>query len=121
MKYNLSNRVKELCSQRGIQLKDLAKAMGIAPESLSRAINGNPQLSTITCIADNLGIGNPQLSTITCIADNLGISISELFAVKEQIPLNAIIVCKNKTYTAQSLSELKLYVNEIENEYTHLE
>ena len=100
MKYNLSNRVKELCSQRGIQLKDLAKAMGIAPESLSRAINGNPQLSTITCIADNLGI-----------------SISELFAVKEQIPLNAIIVCKNKTYTAQSLSELKLYVNEIENEY----
>ena len=72
MKYNLSNRVKELCSQRGIQLKDLAKAMGIAPESLSRAINGNPQLSTITCIADNLGI-----------------SISELFAVKEQIPLNA--------------------------------
>ena len=104
MKYNLGNRVKELCSQRGIQLKDLAKAMGIAPESLSRAINGNPQLSTITCIADNLGI-----------------SISELFAVKEQIPLNAIIVCKNKTYTAQSLSELKLYVNEIENEYTHLE
>ena len=96
--------MKELCSQRGIQLKDLAKAMGIAPESLSRAINGNPQLSTITCIADNLGI-----------------SISELFAVKEQIPLNAIIVCKNKTYTAQSLSELKLYVNEIENEYTHLE
>lgn len=104
MEYNLSNRVKELCSRRGIQLKDLAKAMGIAPESLSRAINGNPQLSTITCIADNLGI-----------------SISELFAVKEQIPLNAIIVCKNKTYTAQSLSELKLYVNEIENEYTHLE
>ena len=103
MKYNLSNRVKELCSQRGIQLKDLAKAMGIAPESLSRAINGNPQLSTITCIADNLGI-----------------SISELFAVKEQIPLNAIIVCRDKAYTAQTLSELKLLVNEIEREYANL-
>ena len=103
MKYNLSNRVKELCSQRGIQLKDLAKAMGIAPESLSRAINDNPQLSTITCIADNLGI-----------------SISELFAVKEQIPLNAIIVCRDKTYTAQTLSELKLLVNEIEREYANL-
>ena len=108
MEYNLSNRVKELCRQRGIQLKDLAKGMGIAPESLSRAINGNPQL------------GNPQLSTITCIADNLGISISELFAVKEQIPLNAIIVCKDKTYTAQTLSELKLLVNEIEREYANL-
>lgn len=103
MEYNLSNRVKELCRQRGIQLKDLAKGMGIAPESLSRAINGNPQLSTITCIADNLGI-----------------SISELFAVKEQIPLNAIIVCRDKTYTAQTLSELKLLVNEIEREYDNL-
>mgnify|MGYP000731967442 FL=1 len=104
MEYNLSNRVKELCRQRGIQLKDLAQKMGIAPESLSRAINGNPQLSTIKSIAENLEI-----------------PISELFTIKEQIPLNAIIVCKNKTYTAQSLSELKLYVNEIENEYTHLE
>ena len=92
MEYNLSSRVKELCRQRG------------APESLSRAINGNPQLSTIKSIAENLEI-----------------PISELFTIKEQIPLNAIIVCKNKTYTAQSLSELKLYVNEIENEYTHLE
>lgn len=103
MKYNLSNRVKELCRQRGIQLKDLAQKMGIAPESLSRAINGNPQLSTITSIADNLGI-----------------SISKLFAVKEQIPLNAIIVCRDKTYTAQTLSELKLLVNEIEREYANL-
>ena len=104
MECNLSNRVKELCHQRGIQLKDLAQKMSIAPESLSRAINGNPQLSTIKSIAENLEI-----------------PISELFTIKEQIPLNAIIVCKNKTYTAQSLSELKLYVNEIENEYTHLE
>ena len=103
MEYNLSNRVKELCRQRGIQLKDLAQKMGIAAESLSRAINGNPQLSTITSIADNLGI-----------------SISELFAVKEQIPLNAIIVCRDKTYTAQTLSELKLLVNEIEREYANL-
>lgn len=104
MEYNLSNRVKELCRQRGIQLKELAKGMGIAPESLSRAINGNPQLSTIKSIADNLGI-----------------SISELFAVKEQIPLNAIIVCRDKTYIAQTLSELKLYVNEIGREFTNLE
>lgn len=102
MKCSLNNQVKELCRQRGMQLKDLASKMGIAPESLSRAINGNPQLSTITSIADNLGI-----------------SISELFAVKEQIPLNAIIVCRDKTYTAQTLSELKLLVNEIEREYAN--
>ena len=41
MECNLSNRVKELCRQRGIQLKELAQKMGVAPESLSRAINGN--------------------------------------------------------------------------------
>ena len=49
MEYNLSNRVKELCRQRGIQLKDLAKEMGIAPESLSRAINGNPHYFRTIC------------------------------------------------------------------------
>lgn len=104
MECNLSNRVKELCRQKGIQLKDLALKMKIAPESLSRAINGNPQLSTISSIASSLEI-----------------PISELFAVKESIPLNAIIVCKGKTYMAQTLSELKLLVNEIEREYTNLE
>lgn len=103
MEYNLSSKVKELCRQRGIQLKDLAKEMGIAPESLSRAINGNPQLSTIKSIAENLEI-----------------PISELFASKEQVPLNAIIVCQHKTYVAQTLSELKLLVNEIEREYANL-
>lgn len=102
MECNLSNRVKELCRHRGFQLKELAQKMGVAPESLSRAINGNPQLSTITSIADNLGI-----------------PISELFVVKEQVPLNAIIVCKNKTYVAQTISELKLLVNEIEREYAN--
>ena len=104
MECNLSNRVKELCHQRGIQLKNLAKEMGIAPESLSRAINGNPQLSTIASIAENLEI-----------------SISELFAVKKQISLTAIIVCKNKAYTAQNLSDLKLLINEIERECANVE
>ncbi len=100
MECNLSNRVKELCRQRGIQLKELAQKMGVAPESLSRAINGNPQLSTIASIAANLGV-----------------SISELFTSKEQTPLNAIIICSDKTYVAQTISELKLLVNEIEREY----
>lgn len=100
MEYNLSNRVKELCRQRGIQLKDLAKAMGIAPKSLSRAINGNPQLSTIKSIAANLDI-----------------TVSDLFALREQVPLNAIIVCKGQSYVTQSLSELKQIVEEIERKY----
>lgn len=97
MEYNLSNRVKELCRQRNIQLKELAARMGVAPESLSRAINGNPQLSTLTSIADSLSI-----------------SVSELFAYKEPAPLNAIIVFRGKSYIAQNLSDLKGIVREIE-------
>lgn len=99
MEYNLSIRVKELCRQRGMQLKDLAQKMGVAPESLSRAINGNPQLSTITSIAANLDI-----------------DIAKLFTEKESMTLNAIIVYKDRTYIAHSLSDLKLAVSELERD-----
>ena len=47
MKVNLSATVKDLCRMQGITLKDLAHKIGIAPESLSRTLNGNPQLSTL--------------------------------------------------------------------------
>lgn len=97
MEYNLSNRVKELCRQQGIQLKDLAMKMNVAPESLSRAINGNPQLSTISSIAHNLNT-----------------SISELFTFKKPVQLSAIIVFRDESYVAQNLSELKQFISEIE-------
>lgn len=90
MEYSLSKRVKELCRERGIQLKDLASRMGIAPESLSRAINGNPQLSTVRGIAEGLDV-----------------PVSELFTADGQMPLTAIIVCEGKTYTAHTVSGLK--------------
>lgn len=47
MKVNLSTIVKELCRIQGITLKELAHRIGIAPESLSRTLSGNPQLSTL--------------------------------------------------------------------------
>ncbi len=97
MEYNLNKRVKELCRINGLQLKDLAARMGIAPESLSRAISKNPQLSTIVNIARNLGV-----------------SVGELFADNEKTPLTAIIVHRDKTYMANDLSTLKKYVAEIE-------
>lgn len=56
MEINLSQRVKDLCRDKGITMKELAKKMKIAPESLSRAINGNPQLSTMENIADALKV-----------------------------------------------------------------
>ena len=56
MENYLSKSVRILCKQQGITMKELAERMQIAPESLSRAINGNPQLSTIRKIAECLNV-----------------------------------------------------------------
>ena len=93
MSANINHKVKELCSERGITIKQLAEKMKIAPESLSRAINGNPQLSTIRKIADALGV-----------------SVTDLFDRSED-ELQAIVVCAGKTYTATTKEELKKIVD----------
>lgn len=89
MNENISHKVKELCRDKGITIKELAEKMDIAPESLSRAINGNPQLSTIRKIAEALGV-----------------SVTDLFDRSED-ELLAIVVCSGKTYTAATKAELK--------------
>lgn len=63
MDKTLSNQVKNLCQERGMTLKELAEKMGIKPESLSRALNGNPQLSTLENIANALGVEVADLLT----------------------------------------------------------
>lgn len=91
----LSTRVKELCAERGISLKGLAERMGIKPESLSRALNGNPQLSTLENIAKALKVGVAELLT----------------GVRSYEPLTsdftAMVVKDGKTYLFHSESELK--------------
>jgi len=63
MKDNPRLRVKEICKERGMTLKDLAKKMVVAPESLTRAVaeNSNPTLSTLHRIATNLDLGIDDL------------------------------------------------------------
>ena len=87
MKVNLSQTVKKLCNNQNMTLKDLANKMEIAPESLSRAINGNPQLSTLESIATHLDV-----------------NISELFSFSHTISLHSIIVHDNTTYIADDLN-----------------
>lgn len=95
MEYNLSARVKELCTQKGILQKDLATKMGIAPESLSRTLKNNPQLSTLVNIASALEV-----------------EISELFN-QSSTTLQAIIIYKEKTYTANDINSLRRIVDTI--------
>lgn len=63
---NFSGRIKELCKERGILMKDLAGKLGITSIGLSKSIN-QPY---------------PQLQTLERIATALGVEVSELFAPK---------------------------------------
>lgn len=87
MNTNLSTKVKELCRIQGITLKELAQRIGIAPESLSRTLSGNPQLSTLEAIASNLNV-----------------ELSDLFVSPPTISLHSIIVHDNITYIADDLN-----------------
>lgn len=99
MKVNLSTTVKELCNNQNMALKDLANKMEIAPESLSRAINGNPQLSTLESIATHLDV-----------------NISELFSSSHEnnsVSLHSIIVYNDRTYVSDNLDSLISSIKEI--------
>lgn len=49
-------RVKEILKERGIKMYQLAEKLDIAPESLTRALQRNPQYTTLKAIADTLGL-----------------------------------------------------------------
>lgn len=57
----LADNVRRLCKEQGKQLKDLAADMGIAPASLTRALNGNARFDTIEKIANALGVSMKSL------------------------------------------------------------
>ena len=54
-------RVKELLAERKILMKDFADTIGVKPETLTRALKGNPQYSTLKAIADGLNVSVPEL------------------------------------------------------------
>lgn len=49
-------RIKDICNQKGITMRQLAESMGIAATSLSRSLNNNPTIDTLQKIADALGV-----------------------------------------------------------------
>ena len=95
MDNTLSSTVKRLCMERGITLKDLAARMGIKPESLSRALNGNPQLSTLTNIAEALNVDTADL--LSCGRSHKPSSSD----------FTAMVVQSGKTYLFHDKSDLK--------------
>lgn len=54
-------RIKEICAEKGISIKDLAEKMNIKAPTLSTQINGNPTLETLYKIADALEVHITEL------------------------------------------------------------
>ncbi len=65
-------RIKDILKERGMTIGELAKRAGMHQPEISRAMNGNPTVATLTKIAAALGISVGELfapqptNTITC-------------------------------------------------------
>lgn len=133
MENNLSKSVKFLCRKQGITMRELAEKMEIAPESLSRAINGNPQLSTIKRIAECLNVEvmdlfNPALENENllplvkfhdanfspAILQNSSSDVEEINSKKIiNNELVAMVLFRNHTLATSDLTTLIEFINTI--------
>ena len=68
---NIRNNIKNLCKLKNITQRQLAEKIGVTDNSLSMT----------------LGKNNPQLSTLTNIAEALGVSVSQLLASPDELEL----------------------------------
>ena len=59
----ISHRIKTILNKKGMTQVDLALKLGIGPNTLSRTINGNPTLKSITDIANALDVDVVDLFT----------------------------------------------------------
>ena len=54
-------RIKDICREQGIMLKDLAKQLGLTEVGLSKSITGNPTIGRLEEIANALGVPVTEL------------------------------------------------------------
>ena len=92
-------RVKEILKERGMKMYELAEKMQIAPESLTRALQRNPQYTTLKTIADTLGVSVRDLfrGESVSAADN---------------ELRGCIFHKGEMFTFNSRSEIEQFLKE---------
>jgi transcriptional regulator with XRE-family HTH domain len=92
-------RVKNICKQQGITLKQLAERMDVSPEVVTRMLSGN---------------GNPTLSSLENIAKALGIEVYELFDTFDADKMvHGYLEVGNKTYRINNFNDLQIVYNKI--------
>lgn len=58
-------RIKDICREQGILMKDLAQKLGMTEVGLSKSLNGNPTIGRLQEIADILDVEITELFTPT--------------------------------------------------------
>lgn len=85
-------RVKNICKQQGITLRQLAERMDVSPEVVTRMLSKN---------------GNPTLSSLVNIAKALGIEVYDLFDNFEADKMvNGYLEVGNKIHRISNLNDL---------------
>lgn len=92
-------RIKQIAKQKGMQLKDVADRMGKPREVVTRAINGNPQLSTLEGIAQALEV-----------------DITELFPLPQQNNVTGYLEYNGKVIKINNKNDLFNLVDEIKSQ-----
>ena len=76
-------RIKEICREQGIYMKDLASRLGITEVGLSKSLNGDPGVKRLQEIADILNVPitdlfeRPKQNIITCPKCGTALEIKE--------------------------------------------
>lgn len=92
----VKNRIKSILHQRGMNQNDLAKELGVQPETLSRTINGNPTLKSLSEIAKVLKV-----------------DVGDLFSPSGP---HGYVEYGDKLYKIKSVEDLKALMLTIDNE-----
>ena len=82
-------RIKDICREQGIMLKDLAKQLGLTEVGLSKSI-----------------IGNPTIGRLEEIANALGVPVTELFDKSSDEVVGAVRIGKD-THVINSKDDIK--------------
>ncbi|TWP29350.1 XRE family transcriptional regulator [Apibacter muscae] len=88
-------RIKEICRNKGLMLKDLAEKIGITEVGLSKSLNGNPTISRLQDISKALDV-----------------DFIELFVPIDNVT-KGYIEHKGKIYKINSISDIERMLEEI--------
>jgi len=92
-------RVKSICKQQGITLKELAERMSVSPEVVTRMLSES---------------GNPTLSTLVNIAKALNVEVYELFDdFNEDMLVRGYLEVADRTYRINNFNDLQTIFNKL--------